>query len=138
MPHRAAAAKLKRLGHYPRTIALVVGMAVIAVVVYDVVDRANKNKLAIEKSCTLLNNAVIRSSASQTSPNSPTVPLIQGILEVIPQKYVNEYIMRSKDNTTVIPLINCEKVADHPESIHAEQLPTPPPRFTVLIPKNKR
>jgi len=127
LPHRIEK-RLKIISHYPRTIALFIGVIVIVAIIYDVADRANKNKLAIEKGCILLNNAIIKSSASQTDPHSPSVPLIQGILATIPKKYVDEYLVRSRQNPTVVPLIDCKKVADHPGDIKAEQIPTPPPR----------
>lgn len=103
-------------------VGFLVSILVMVGVVYAIVDGQQKNKLAIEKSCTLLNNAVIHSSRASTDPNSPSAALITGILTVIPSKYIKQYQERSKNFTTVVPLINCERVAEDPDSIEAVRL----------------
>jgi hypothetical protein len=122
---------------YPRAYGALLALTAFAIMVGVLYDRSQQNKQAIEKSCILLNNAIVRSTKAQTDPDSPSIPLVRGILAVIPRKYATEYAVRSRTNMTVIPLIDCHTVADHPEDIHAEQLPSVsalPPR----IPINKK
>lgn len=120
--------------NYPRAygamLALIVFIGIVVVVVVrsgQTREIATKNQEAIEKGCTLLNNAIITSTQAQADPESPTSALITGILEVIPKKYVILYAERSKKNPFVVPLINCRRVAEHPEDIRAVPVKKPTP-----------
>lgn len=105
----------------------VVAVMVFGFVIYTVVDRQKQNRQAIEKGCILLNNAIISSTTVAGDPKSASAALVQGVLEVIPAKYVRLYKQRVGAGQPVIPLVDCEKVADHPEDIQAIPLPVPSP-----------
>jgi hypothetical protein len=87
-----------------------------------------RNSLAIEKGCTLLNNAIIRSSTSADS--GPSQVLVNEILRNAIQHgrswVVIEFKQASRKHPTVIPVINCDQVAKDPSRIVA--LPIHPPR----------
>lgn len=111
---------------YPRSLFAIAALAVFATAVYAIADEANKNRQSIEKGCILLNNAIVQSSATASDPKSPSSALIAGIMRVIPPQYVKLYETRlKKQGPTILPLINCRKVADHPDAIRAIPLRSP-------------
>lgn len=118
-------------------IAFILVVAVLSYAALHLAREADRNthqikqeQVAIEKSCILLNNAIIMSSKAAADPSSPTAALVEGLLTIIPPKYARLYEQRAAgQNTTVIPLVNCRLVAQHPDDIKATQLlfhhPTP-------------
>lgn len=103
-------------------LALICGVVTLSIVVYTLSSRAEQNRLAIEKGCILLNNAVIRSSQAAADPKGASAALIAGVLKVIPDRFVRQYATRSRGVRTVVPLVDCERVAEHPEEIRAVAL----------------
>lgn len=114
---------MRRIGDWIKRHIIIVSfvgcIAVLCGVVYTLAYNAEQNRLAIEKGCVLLNNAIVRSTQAAVDPNGASAALVAGILRVIPKEFVEQYEERVKGQTTVVPLIDCENVADHPEEIRA-------------------
>jgi hypothetical protein len=119
------------LSRHRVTVGFLAAIAVLATVVFIIVDRQSQNRRAIEKGCILLNNAIIQSQAGASK--GPTAILVKEILrnaaEDGRQYVVQNYTEAVKKNPTVIPIINCKAVAKHPDVIKALPLkPSQPKR----------
>lgn len=109
---------------YWHTAAAICSVIILALVVVVVFDRTHKNREAIEKGCILLNNAIIRSS--QAPPSPATKILIEAILSQAPQATVVRYKAASHERPpSIITLVDCHAIAQHPETINPERPPTP-------------
>lgn len=113
---------MKRLLRHPWLIGLIILMAVVGAGFYIITDNTKKNHLAIEKNCILLNNLVIKSS----SPSGRSQVLINEIIKLAKDNGDKTFLsgfQTAPANSDVIKfIIDCKKVANHPEQIHQEQL----------------
>jgi hypothetical protein len=99
----------------------IAGALALGLVVYLIVSQVNSNKVAIEKGCILLNNAVIRSQAEAQREGSTTAVLVATIMDHASQERKLQFaaaVKRDKEqgNPLVVP---CETLADHPDQIRA-------------------
>lgn len=104
---------------YWRTAAFIFFVCAIGTTTYFIGQRANTNKIAIHKSCILLDNKV--AEAIQTPPSNSTIILIDAILALIPPNKKQAFL-EARANEPVgggLTRINCSAVADHPEKIKA-------------------
>lgn len=112
-----------------RTIGLVLSVIAAMVVVFIIVNRVNKNTTAIEKGCVLLNNAIVKSSTTGAAgqPKATRILLESIIRNMTPEekKAYNEALRQPPDLSSF--LVDCVKVAKHPEKIKALQIKPPPP-----------
>lgn len=130
MPYRrlAAAAGVDKW----RTVAFILGAFLLGTVVLVVVNRINNNSLAIEKGCILLNNVVIRSGAAgqSTGPRADINRLLTSEIvdKMTPAERDRYFRLRqevAKQAREEPLVIDCQRVADDPDSIRAIQLQTP-------------
>jgi hypothetical protein len=108
---------------YPRAYGALVALTIFMFLVFVAYDKTNRNKTAIEKSCTLLNNAIIKSTQAQAQPDSPGAILIAEILRTAPSDVKAQYqtaVENSSGGASDL-LIDCKQVADHPEDIHPQK-----------------
>lgn len=130
--------------NYPRAYGALLALIAFSMVVYVIADRQSRNRLAIEKGCILLNNAIIRSSTASSNPRSPSTILVREILTEAVQNnrgyVVKEFQAATRRGPLVIPLIDCKKVADDPGNIKAIPLHAPvhPIVRPARIPPRKR
>lgn len=113
---------------YWRTLGFVACLFVLIGIGIDILDRTARNRVAIEKSCVLLNNAIIRSGAAGGGPSRI---LVDEILRNARQHHREFVIVQYKDalgKTKQVQLVNCEQVAKEPGDIKADPLPAAPPR----------
>lgn len=110
---------------HPRTIGFIAMIAVIAIAVYDVGDRAHKNRVAIEKSCVLLNNAIIRSGAAGGEASRILIEEILRNARLNGRAYVEVKYKNSLGQVKQIQIVNCEEISRHPDQIKADPLPVP-------------
>jgi hypothetical protein len=113
---------------YWRTAGFLACILIVLAVVLDVEDRSNKNRVAIEKGCVLLNNAIVQSGAAGGGPSKV---LVAEILRNAVQHHRAYVVINYKDalkKTKRLTLVNCDEVAKHPDRIHAEPLAPPPKR----------
>lgn len=111
-----------------RTVAGVLGAALIGLVVYLAISQILSNKQAIEKGCILLNNAIVRSQAEADRKGTPSSVLVAIILDEASEQRKVELAaaiarQRKQGNPIVVP---CKKLSDHPEQIRAEATATIP------------
>lgn len=126
MPHRRLANLA--LADVWRTVAVIAGAVILGLVVLIVSTAISRNNQAIEKSCILLNNVVIRSGANGQQ-NTSTKLLIGKLVDQLSpaelERY-REFRREEQENRSKRPLtVDCEKVADHPDSIRAIQVERP-------------
>jgi hypothetical protein len=121
MPHR----KLARIATSDkwRTIAAILAAVLLGVIVLTVVNSIQNNQLAIEKSCILLNNAVTR---SLSMPNESTRQLVAEIVDSMDsserERYLAAVAREQRDREDNPLTVDCEKVAEDPDSIRAIQV----------------
>lgn len=93
---------------------------VLSTVVYSIVHGQRQNRLAIEKGCVLLNNKIIEGQSAQAG--SATTILIREILRNADEHgrgyVVVQYRKATGDTNGQLAVIDCQKVAKHPDQIH--------------------
>lgn len=109
-----------------RTIGFVLSIIILFAIVLDVLDRAQKNKIAVEKSCVLLNNAIIRSGAAGGGPSRILIEEILRNAQQHHRAYVVVQYQNALKQTRQLTLVNCQEVARNPENIKADPLPAAP------------
>lgn len=109
-----------------RRVAAVLGALALGLAIYLIVVQVHSNKLAIEKSCVLLNNAILRSQSQAVKPGSSTAILVRIILRNGTQQEVaNFFAATEREKTAANPiLVKCGKVADDPDQIKADPIRT--------------
>lgn len=108
--------------------ALALGLAI-----FLIVSQIQTNKLAIEKGCILLNNAIVRGQGEAARKESSTGILIATIMEGASKERQIAFAAavkreQKRGNPLVVP---CDIVADHPDTITA----IPIPAQTTTVPK---
>jgi carbonic anhydrase/acetyltransferase-like protein (isoleucine patch superfamily) len=125
MPHRRLANAA--FSDVWRTIAMILAAVILGLVVLIVSNAIIRNNEAIEKSCILLNNVVVRSQAGQQSTS--TRLLVGKILDQMTAPERERYLAyrtEEREKSSKNPLtIDCKKVADNPDGIKAIQVETP-------------
>lgn len=109
-----------------RTIAAITGAVLLGVIVLLVANRILDNKTAIEKSCILLNNVVIRSQSEQGRTESTNI-LLKALVEIMTpterERYQQALRAEAKSREKRNPLlVNCDRIVEHPEEIKAIQI----------------
>lgn len=101
-------------------------IAVLAAVVYSLQDNAERNHDAIRKGCILLNNAIVESS--RATGGKATADLIRVIERLMSPGELRQYKIdaRAQGHTTIIKLVRCDVVANHPDRIRAIPAPGTP------------
>lgn len=115
-----------------RLAAAILGALTLGLSIYLIAAQVHSNKLAIEKSCVLLNNAILRSQAQATKQGSSTAILVGIILRKGTEQEVADFFAATEREKTVANpiLVKCKKVADDPDQIKADPIRTitaPPP-----------
>lgn len=111
-----------RAGAYWRTIALVIGTAILAAVIASIVVKANRNHEAIEKGCILLQNTIVKSQ----TPMPSTKVLVKALIDNMTPAQRQQYAAAKTHDDPNVLFVNCSKLADHPEDIQAIPLPGSP------------
>lgn len=126
MPHRRLANAA--LSDVWRTVAAILAAVLLGVVVLVGVSTVLRNREAIEKSCILLNNVIIRSGAGGQQGTS-TKLLVGKIVDTMTKAERERYFefrKEEREDAKKNPLtIDCKKVASDPDSIRAIQVERP-------------
>lgn len=106
---------------YPRAYGALLALVAFGIIAVILLENQNRNREAIRKGCILLNNAIIRSSTASSQP--ATRILVTEILrQASPQTVADYKAALAKQGPTIIPLVDCDQVANHPDAIKAIQL----------------
>jgi hypothetical protein len=82
--------------------------------------KIDNQKVALEKGCILLNNAIIQSSQVTPRPQSASAVLVESILKRMTPEERQRYKDALKNaKKPIIKLANCKQLAQHPDSIRA-------------------
>lgn len=110
-----------------RLIAVVCAALALGAVTMAVYTRITQNKTAIEKSCILLNNAILQGQAQAAKPGSSTNVLVESIVGHMTgaerQSYRQALTREAKGPPQGVQPVDCEKVADDPDKIKATPQP---------------
>jgi hypothetical protein len=106
-------------------VSAVLACILLGVVVLAVLNAISSNKEAIEKSCILLNNVVIRSTGQPPDPSLQLLinEIVQDMDSQTRTRYRELQRLEQQQNREEPPLtVDCEKVAQDPDSIRAIQV----------------
>jgi hypothetical protein len=115
---------MKGRGVFWRTAFFVVSILTIAAGILIIARQTSLNREAIEKSCILQNNLVIHSQKSKTN-QILVAEILRNAVEH-GRAYVVKQFTDESGKERIVLLVNCHKVANHPEAIHAEAIKTLP------------
>lgn len=99
---------------------------VMAAVVYSLEFSAQKNHEAIKKGCILLNNAIVESSRSAVKDPATRILLASILKHLTPQQLQAYKVAVHHRPPTIVKLVRCDIVANHPDQIRAIPAPGTP------------
>jgi hypothetical protein len=118
------------IDRHARGVGFAAFILILAFVAWDFTRESRQNKVAIEKSCVLMNNAIIRATTNQGKSSKV---LVDEILRNAREHHRGYVIVNFKkaqggdpNHTVRLLLVDCEEVAQHPGGIKAEPIPGTP------------